>query len=188
MEIKVARGDDGSSPVRVGYATTDATARAGQDYTSTSGTLIFDPGVQGENEASATVDVTTTNGTAIAGSDYLGLTNTVHFAPGERLKRIQIPILNDELKEAAKSFLVRLSNPSAGTALGPRRTATVITYDNDSGVGFTSTKFFAPASAGAAEVVVRRSSDAPIGPLTVEYETVDGSDRRNRQHLGAHRL
>ena len=248
VEIKVARGDDGSSPVRVDYATTDATARAGQDYTSTSGTLVFDPGevmksiqvpisndavleparifrvalsnpidgaigspaeatvtiqdtdqtlqfesticrareeseyvqisiVQGENEASATVDVTTTNGTAIAGSDYLGLTNTVHFAPGERLKRIQIPILNDELKEAAKSFLVRLSNPSAGTALGPRRTATVITYDNDSGVGFTSTKFFAPASAGAAEVVVRRSSDAPIGPLTVEYETVDGSAR-----------
>lgn len=180
VEISVARGDDGASPVRVDYATTDATARAGQDYTSTSGTLVFEPGevvksihvpisndavlepakifrvalsnpidgvigspaeatvtiqdtdqtfqfesticrareeseyvqisiVQGENEASATVDVTTTNGTAIAESDYLGLTNTVHFAPGERLKRIQIPILNDELKEAARSFLVTLS-------------------------------------------------------------------------------
>lgn len=50
-------------------------------------------------------------------------------------------------------------------------------YDNDSGVGFTSNKFFAPASAGAAEVVVRRGCNPPIGRLTVEYKSVDGSAR-----------
>jgi polyhydroxybutyrate depolymerase len=42
--IQVARGDDGTNQVSVQYATTDGTAKAGQDYTPVSGTLLFEPG------------------------------------------------------------------------------------------------------------------------------------------------
>lgn len=42
--IQVARGDDGTNQVSVAYATTDGTAKAGQDYTAASGTLVFEPG------------------------------------------------------------------------------------------------------------------------------------------------
>ena len=44
VEIKVARGDDGDTPVSVDYATTDVTAIAGQDYTTNAGTIVFAPG------------------------------------------------------------------------------------------------------------------------------------------------
>ncbi len=42
--IKVARGDYGDKRVSVDYATTNGTAKAGQDYTATAGTLSFAPG------------------------------------------------------------------------------------------------------------------------------------------------
>ncbi len=42
--IKVARGDDGTNRVTVDYATTNGTAKAGEDYTATAGTLAFEPG------------------------------------------------------------------------------------------------------------------------------------------------
>ena len=44
VEIKVARGDDGNTPVSVDYSTTDLTAKAGQDYTTNAGTIVFAPG------------------------------------------------------------------------------------------------------------------------------------------------
>ena len=42
--IKVARGDDGDHQASVDYATSDVTAKAGQHYTATTGTLVFAPG------------------------------------------------------------------------------------------------------------------------------------------------
>lgn len=44
VTIKVARGDDGDTSVSVDYATTDLTAKAGQDYTTSAGTIVFAPG------------------------------------------------------------------------------------------------------------------------------------------------
>ena len=66
----------------------------------------------------STVDVTTANGTAIAGQDYTGVTNTLSFAPGERLKFIDVPMLNDGLKESSETFRIVLSNPTGGAVLG----------------------------------------------------------------------
>ncbi len=44
VTIRVARGDGGDTQVSVDYATSDVTAKAGQDYTTTNGTIVFDPG------------------------------------------------------------------------------------------------------------------------------------------------
>ncbi|MBM3882154.1 MAG: hypothetical protein FJ387_20935 [Verrucomicrobia bacterium] len=247
VEVSVARGDDGANPVSVDYATTDGSAKAGQDYTTTSGTLVFEPGetlkrilvpilndalaepaksfrvtlsnpgggavvgspstatvtiqdadqkfqldaktyaareeavyvqvgvIQGDNGASATVDLATTDGTAKAGLDYVGVTNTIQFGPGERLKWVRIPLLDDGLKEAAKFFDVTLRNPTGGTALGTQRTATVQITDNDPGVGFTTNTFFVFvwSSASLAKVSVTRGSDDPTTSFTVDYQTTD---------------
>ncbi|MBE7502559.1 MAG: hypothetical protein HS113_20185 [Verrucomicrobiales bacterium] len=247
VEVKVARGDDGENRVSVDYATMDLTAKAGLDYTSTSGTVVFEAGevlksilvpilndalpegtetfrvtltnpsgggvlgsptvttvtiqdtdrrfqlaakncttreeaayvqvgiIQGENDAAAAVDLTTTDGTAKAGVDYVGITNTIAFAPGERLKRVQIPLLNDGVTESARFFTVALSNPTAGAALGSQRTATVQIGDNDPGVGFTANLFFAWGSESAARVSVTRGGDDVTSPFTVDYQTADGS-------------
>jgi hypothetical protein len=84
--IGVVRGDDGSLPVTVDFATTDLTARNGVDYT--------------------------------------GTTNTISFAPQERLKVVPVPVLNDSLKEANKTFRVTLSNP-VGATLASQKTTTL---------------------------------------------------------------
>ena len=89
---------------------------------------------------SVAVDVTTANGTALSGLDYAGLTNTLNFAPGERLKMVSVPILNDGIKEATKSFRLTLSNPTGGAVFGTPTTTTVYVQDNDPGVGFELTR------------------------------------------------
>jgi protocatechuate 3,4-dioxygenase beta subunit len=60
--------DASLSPVTVQFATADGTAVAGTDYTATSGTLTFDPGV-----TSLTVPVTITGGTVTSGNKALTL-------------------------------------------------------------------------------------------------------------------
>jgi poly(3-hydroxybutyrate) depolymerase len=245
VEIKVARGDDGENQVSVDYATADGTATAGQDYSATSGTMTFEPGVvlksfavpvlndallesaesfrvtlsnpsgdgvlgspsvttisiqdtdrrfqfdsqnyaareeaeyvqvgiiQADNDAPASVDFSTSDGAALAGLDYVGSTNTIQFGPGERRKWIQIPLLNDGLKEAVKSFRITLSNPTGGTALGSQPTATVKITDNDPGVGVTTNTFFASGIAGVAKVSVTRGSDELMSSFTVDFQTAD---------------
>ncbi len=51
----VTLSNESTSPVTVNYATADGSAKAGEDYTATSGTLIFAPG-----ETTKTIEVQTT--------------------------------------------------------------------------------------------------------------------------------
>ena len=131
--------------------------------------------IQGENDASATVDFTTTDGTAIAGLDYVGVTNTIAFGAGERLKWVMVPILHDSLQEPRKTFRVTLSNPTGGAVLVFRQSADITITDNDPGVGFATNTFRASESAGVANVTVARGSDERLLPFTVDYQTTDGS-------------
>jgi Calx-beta domain len=74
--------------------------------------------IRGESALASTVDATTANGTALAGLDYLGTTNTLTFAAGQRLKFIDVPLLNDGLKESSETFRVALSNPDWRGGIG----------------------------------------------------------------------
>ena len=58
-----------TAPVSVGYATTNGTATAGQDYTAASGTLSFAPGVTSQQ-----VNVAVTGDTAVESSETLTVT------------------------------------------------------------------------------------------------------------------
>src|SRR5262249_54826844 len=64
------------------------------------------------------VDYATTDGSAKAGIDYVSTAGTLTFSPAEKLKSVTIPILNDGIKEATKTFSFGLSHPSAGATLG----------------------------------------------------------------------
>ena len=70
----------------------------------------------------ATIDFATSDLTATNGLDYGGITNTLSFAPGEKVKFLNVPILNDGIKEPAKTFRVTLDNATGG-ALSSRKTA-----------------------------------------------------------------
>jgi hypothetical protein len=84
-----------------------------------------------------TVSYSTANGTALAGSDYVASSGTITFAPGETTRAILVPTLDDSLYEGNESFVVNLSNPSAGATIADAQgTATIV--END----IPPTKFF----------------------------------------------
>jgi dienelactone hydrolase len=131
--------------------------------------------VRGENATSATVDVWTSDLTAKSGLDYSGLTNTLVFAAGERLKLIDIPILNDGLKEANETFRVMLGNPTGEARLGSQRTATVTILDNDPGVQFTQNQLWVHEDEGVIQLTVTRGNDQLLDAFTVDYTTTNGT-------------
>ena len=132
---------------------------------------------RGESRSVDTVDLTTALGTAASGLDYEGMTNTIRFAAGERLRLVNIPILNDGLKEAPETFSLTLSNATGGAVLGSRRTATVTIVDNDPGIGFEQNAYTVWENWGVANINVLRGNDQILGPFTVNYSTADGSAR-----------
>ena len=76
-----------------------------------------------------TVDWTTSDGTAMAGTDYEAATGTLTFSALETQQTIRVPIIDDDLDEAAEIFTVALSNASNAT-VGDGEASGVI-GDND---------------------------------------------------------
>lgn len=131
---------------------------------------------RGENANAATVQFRTSDASALAGTDYVGLTNTLEFATGERLKLVDISILNDGVREALESFRVSLSDPTGGAVLGGGATGTTVNVvDNDPGVQPEQPEFWVRESDGALAVKVLRENDGALGAFTVDYSTSDGT-------------
>jgi dienelactone hydrolase len=118
-----------------------------------------------------TVDYVTTNVTAVAGQDYQESSGRLTFAPGEKVKLFTVPILNDSLKEATKTFLLTLSNPTGGGVLGSQSTATVTIIDNDPGVQFVYSQYWVQENEGTLTVKVLRGNDLDLPPFTVDFAT-----------------
>lgn len=121
-----------------------------------------------------TVDFATSDLTATNGLDYTSTNNTLSFAPMERMKFVCVPILNDGLKEANKTFRVTLSNP-AGATLGSQTTTTVTMVDNDAGFQFGTNSYYVAEDAGVALIGVQRGTDATNSSVAVDVTTVNSS-------------
>ena len=75
-----------------------------------------------------TVDWTTADGTAIAGQDYEAATGTLTFSALATAQTIRVPLIDDNLDEAAETFTVALRNSNVAIADGE---ATGVIADND---------------------------------------------------------
>ncbi len=140
--------------------------------------------LRGENDSDATVVLATKDISAVAGQDYLGVTNTLRFATGERVKRVDIPILDDGASELQEKFLLTLSDPTGGAALGALRTTTVLLVDNDPGIGFERGKYSVRGNLGQMEVHVLRGGDGLRQAFTVDYGTDDVTAMAGVDYVG----
>ena len=129
------------------------------------------------------VDYFTTDLTATSGLDYTSVTNTLTFAPQERLKFVPIPILNDSVKEANKTFRVTLANP-VGVSLGTTKITTVTIMDNDLGFAVESAAYYVAEDAGVALIGVRRGTDDTNSAVTVDYGTANGTALSGQDYTG----
>ena len=73
-----------------------------------------------EMDNSVTVDYATADGTAHAGDDYVSTSGTLTFAPHERLKYVDVTIIDDGSGEPDETFFLNLSNESSGTMVDPQ--------------------------------------------------------------------
>jgi hypothetical protein len=68
---------------------------------------------------------------ATAGRDYVQVSGRLTFQPGQASATIEVPIIDDRVKEEPETFTVSLSEASAGWWSGDTGTATVTIIDND---------------------------------------------------------
>lgn len=122
-------------------------------------------GLPGESSVEYSVEPVT----ATADVDYTPVSGKLVFSAENYPATIEIPILNDRLREVVESFRVRLSNPSPGSSLGIPSVASVRIVDNDP--GFTLSGFTASEGSGAVIGIYR--GDEPVGEVSVEF-TVEG--------------
>ncbi len=91
------------------------------------------------NTAAVTVNYATSANTAAFNSDYLHLTGSLMFAPGEMVKTVRVSLLGGTTAEAAESFQLVLSSPSANaTIVDGSALATIIDNDAPSGTPVAS--------------------------------------------------
>ncbi len=245
--LTVNRTGNTTLSASVGYATTDGTALAGTDYTSTSGTLNFSAGQTSKtisvpllnntagaagstfslalsNPASGTivgtqqsetvtvqndhsqvnlsaatttaandsgsvtltvnrtgntavagsVDYATSDGTAAAGTDYTATSGTLNFSAGQTSLSIVVPLLDNTAGPATATFLLTLSNPANGAALGTQQTETITIQNNQSQVNFSSATGNIANTAGVVTLEVDRTGDTASAG-SVDYITSDGT-------------
>ncbi len=86
---------------------------------------------RGSSSGVATVSYGTRPGTAQPGLDYIAVTGEVTFASGETVKTVEIPILDDDLREGDETFSFVIDNALGDAQLVSPRTATVVIVDNE---------------------------------------------------------
>jgi M6 family metalloprotease-like protein len=138
------------------------------------------------SSGSVSVTVSSGNGTATAGSDYTAVARTVSFADGDWApKTVTLTILDDTSFEGSESFVVSLSAPSGGAALGSPVTATITIGDNDVEPAGTlrlgASSYTVQENGGSLSISVTRSGGSR-GIVTATLSTSAGTARAGEDY------
>ena len=95
------------------------------------GAVAVTVALSGPTSQDVTVDFATADGTAVSGTDYTGIpTTTITIPAGEPSAVVNVPLINDNIIEADKSFTVSISNVNHAIPMAPT-SATVTILDDD---------------------------------------------------------
>jgi len=93
-----------------------------------------------------TVDFETEGDTAEEGLDYQGQSGQLRIPAGEKIAKISIQIIADDLKEADEQFFVRISNPTRAILAKAKGTGTI--RNDDTKVEIPEDGYITPESYG----------------------------------------
>jgi len=143
------------------------------DTGTTNATLAI--GISAISTFPVTVAYTTVAGSATAGSDFTAKNGSVVFMPGMTNGLIEIPIINDLIRESNETFRVILTSADNAFILKNQATATILDNDPPPNLSITDVTIIEPLS-GAAEARFQLSLDRPTGfPVQVNFSTADGT-------------
>ena len=92
--------------------------------------LVFEVTLDRARHAAVTVDYVTSDVTARAGEDYTSASGTLTFATGERLKTVEVTVLDDTHDEGEETLALALSNPSGAYLADATATGTIENSDH----------------------------------------------------------
>lgn len=123
------------------------------------------------------VKIHSQDGIAKANSDYLPISQTLTFAAGQRVKSVDIEILDDEFQENTESFKVQISQPQGATIGFGRATVTIKNDDFGDFEPLTlSVSDAVVAEGGSARALVKvKLSRRATASVSFLLETADGS-------------
>ena len=131
------------------------------------------------------VDYTLRAVSAKAGLDFAGGSGSTAFAEGDLEATVEVPILNDALREETENFEIRLTGTTSPVGLAPEPVATVEIGDNDPGAGFSTWGWEAKEGQGIVEITVIRGNDVDLGRMTVDYRLAPATAQPGQDYVEA---
>ena len=96
-------------------APTLTVANATVTEADTTKNAVFTVSLSAASGKLVTVAYQTSSGSAISGTDFVSTAGTLTFARGTRTATIKVPIVGDNVSEAAETFTLQLSSPQNAT-------------------------------------------------------------------------
>ena len=125
--------------------------------------LVLTVNRTGARLTTVTVPYTFINGSAASGVEYTGVNGTLTFGTNVSSQTITIPILNDTVIEANKTFTVALGSPGGEAILGTNTTTLVTIIDDDSLATFATPNLTVREDVGSFNVSVQRIGYTNLG-------------------------
>ena len=137
------------------------------------GEMAFSVRLNLASSQTVTVEYVTAGGTATAGRDYETTTGTLTFSALETEQTIRVPIIDDDIDEAAETLTVMLINASNATIKDGKATG-IITDDDERGVTVTPTALMIHEGDSASYTVVLDSEST--ADVTVEIQVPEDAE------------
>ncbi len=129
-----------------------------------------------------TVDFATGDGTAEAPDDYLERSGTATFGDDDVTYEFEVFVRADDEIESDETIELTLSSPTGGATLGAQQTAQIVIL-NDDVVSFAFESSSLTVAEDDAAVTARVTLTPPaVMPVTVDWETADGSARAGEDY------
>jgi hypothetical protein len=143
----------------------------------------------GDSTGTLVIQYLTADGTCVAGECYEAVSGSVTFAPGETTKSVQVPIVDNDRREADefRSFTFALQGSNLGESAGAITTTTVKVFNDDPDRGvaqFVTLNTSAGESTGPARLTVMRTGNTEH-ELRINYATTDGTARAGQDYTAA---
>jgi len=130
---------------------------------------------------SATVQYATANGTAVSNIDYLNTSGTLTFANNQPMASFSVPILNPNIVEGNKTFLLALSNPVVTAPIYPYTNAFLLSPSNATvtitnvlaGISFQSPSY-SVSECGVTAAIPVVLTGVNNGTASISYYTTNG--------------